>query len=160
MRVQLATTGMVCLALGVGACGGSDIEQRQADVAEAGSSVMPFDLDATTHVFEPLEDGGLQTVVADTDDPEQVALIRAHLAEEAERFARGDFHDPAMIHGDDMPGLHALVMGHERLNITYREVERGAEIRYASDDESLVAAIHEWFDAQLRDHGEHAQPHR
>lgn len=34
-----------------------------------------------------------------------VALIRSHLAEEAERFARGDFHDPAMIHGDDMAGL-------------------------------------------------------
>lgn len=120
---------------------------------------MPFDLDATTHVFEKLDDGGLQTVVADTDDPGQVGLIRAHLAEEAARFERGDFHDPAMIHGEDMPGLHALVMGHDRLEITYREVERGAEIRYASEDPAIVSAIHQWFDAQLRDHGDHAQAH-
>lgn len=135
----------------------ADLQQRQAEVAEAGADVMPFDLDATTHVFDKLPDGGLQTVVADTEDAEQIALIRGHLAEEAERFARGDFHDPAMIHGDDMPGLHALVMGHEGLEITYAEVERGAEIRYRSEDPPLVEALHQWFDAQLMDHGEHAE---
>jgi hypothetical protein len=140
------------------ACGDSSLERRQAEVAEVGASVMPFDLDATTHVFEKLDDGGLQTVVADEDDAEQVALIRAHLAEEAERFGRGDFHDPAMIHGEDMAGLHTLMAGHERLAVTYGEVERGAEIRYRSEDPALVEAIHQWFDAQLRDHGRHAQP--
>lgn len=159
MHNRTVTIGVVCLTLGLAACGASDVEERQADVAEAGAMVMPFDLDATTHVFEKLDDGGLQTVVADSDDPEQVALIRAHLTEEAERFARGDFHDPAMIHGDDMPGLHALVTGHDRLEITYREIERGAEIRYGSDDPALVTAIHEWFGAQLSDHGEHATAH-
>ena len=136
----------------------SNIEQRQAEVAEAGREVMPFDLDATTHVFEKQPDGGVQTVVADSADAEQVALIRAHLSEEAERFARGDFHDPAMIHGEDMAGLHALVTGHEKLRIEYREVDRGAAISYSSEDSALVQAIHQWFDAQLRDHGEHAQP--
>ena len=141
-------------------CGPSNLEERRADVARAGRDVMPFDLEATTHVFEKLEEGGLQTVVADTGDPNQIALIRTHLAEEAERFRRGDFHDPAMIHGDDMAGLHALVMGHERVRITYRETERGAEIRYSSEDPTLVEAIHEWFDAQVRDHGAHARPNR
>lgn len=150
---------LVSVLVGSTACGEADVDERQADVAEAGSAVMPFDLEATTHVFEKLDDGGLQTVVADEEEPEQIALVRAHLADEAERFARGDFHDPAMIHGEDMPGLHELVMGHERLEIVYREVERGGEIRYSSEDPSLVTAIHEWFDAQLSDHGEHAQPH-
>jgi len=120
MRMRAATMGVLVLAIGAGACGEAELEERQAEVAEAGSAVMPFDLDASTHVFEKLENGGLQTVVADTEDPEQVALIRAHLADEAERFARGDFHDPAMIHGADMPGLHALVVGHDRIEITYR----------------------------------------
>jgi hypothetical protein len=160
MSRRAAGLAVMLLAAGGAACGGGELEERQAEVAEAGSAVMPFDLDRTTHVFEKLEDGGLQTVVADEEDPEQVALVRTHLADEAERFARGDFHDPAMIHGEDMPGLHALVMGHDRLEISYREVERGAEIRYTSGDPALVAAIHEWFDAQLSDHGEHAQPHR
>jgi hypothetical protein len=155
--VALAAASLVT---GAAACGPSETEQRQEAVAEAGRAVMPFDLDATTHVFEKLPDGGLQTVVADADDPEQAALIRAHLTDEAERFQRGDFHDPAMIHGDDMAGMHALMMGHDRIAIAYHEVERGAEIRYTSEDPALIEAIHQWFDAQLRDHGEHAQAHR
>ena len=51
-------------------------------------------------------------------------------------------------------------MGHERLSVEYGEIDRGAEIVYRSEDPSLVAAIHAWFDAQLRDHGEHARAHR
>lgn len=152
--------GVTCLSIGAAACGPSNLERRQVEVAAAGKAVMPFDLDATTHVFEKLEDGGLQTVVADAEDPEQVALIRTHLAEETERFSRGDFHDPAMIHGNDMAGMHALVMGHDQIKITYRDVEAGAEIRYSAVDPALITAIHEWFDAQVTDHGQHPQPVR
>jgi hypothetical protein len=161
-RIELKVTGfsMALLLVGATACGTASLETRQAEVARAGATVMPFDLETSTHVFEKLEDGGLQTVVSDTADPQQIELIRAHLREEAERFARGDFHDPAMIHGDDMAGLHALVMGHDRIRVTYGDVENGAEIRYATEDPALVDAIHQWFDAQLRDHGSHARPRR
>jgi hypothetical protein len=148
------------LAVALVACAGSEIEDRQAQVAETGSAVMPFDLERTTHFFEKGDRGGLQTVVSDDEDAGQVSLIRAHLAEEAERFARGDFHDPEMIHGEDMAGLHTLVNGHDKLTIAYREIEYGAEISYESRDPVLIEAIHEWFDAQLADHGDHAQAHR
>lgn len=160
MTLRGVIFGVTFLSIGAAACAPSDADQRQAEVAEAGKAVMPFDLDQTTHVFEKLEDGGLQTVVANAGHPEQTGLIRTHLAEEADRFSRGDFHDPAMIHGDDMAGMHALVMGHDRIRITYREIETGGEIRYSAMDTALVTAIHEWFDAQLKDHGKHAQPHR
>ncbi len=138
MKGRITRGARGCLIAALAACGGSDLDQRQEQVAEAGSAVMPFDLNRTTHVFEPLENGGLQTVVSNDGDTEQVVLIRAHLAEEAERLSRGDFHDPTMIHGEDMPGLHALVTGHDRLTITYRESEWGAEIEYVSEDPVLV----------------------
>lgn len=157
------TRGSLLLLVGVLACGGDDAMEeanRLEEVAAAGASVMPFDLDSSTHVFEKTADGGLQQVLSDTRDAEQIALIRDHLKEEAERFAQGDFHDPAMIHGEAMPGLHDLVMGHEALTIDYDEVEAGGQILYSSDDPDLVAALHAWFDAQLSDHGEHAQGHR
>lgn len=130
---------------------------RQQAVAEAGRTVMPFDLERTTHVFEKLAAGGRQQVVADEPDPEQVGLIREHLMEEAQRFSRGDFRDPGAIHGESMPGLHALVDGFERLSIQFSEVAGGGEIRYSSEDPVLVEAIHAWFDAQVSDHGAHAQ---
>lgn len=34
--------------------------------------------------------------------------------------------------------------------------DEGAKITYMSEDPVLVAAIHEWFNAQVTDHGEHA----
>lgn len=135
--------------------------ERQAEVAEIGTEVMPFDLDATTHVFEKIDEGGLQQVIADDpDDSKQISLIRTHLAEEAARFQRGDFHDPAMIHGDDMAGLHALMMGAEQIEITYSDLPDGAQILYTTDNAELIEALHHWFDAQVADHGAHATDHR
>lgn len=78
--------------------------ERQRDVARRGAQVMPFDLEQTIHQFQPLKDGGLQRVtVKNPQNKAQIALIRTHLKEEAERFRRGDFSDPAKIHGADMP---------------------------------------------------------
>lgn len=130
---------------------------RQAEVAERGAEVMPFDLERTTHIFEKRADGGLQQVISDDKDSAQIALIRAHLAEEAGRFSKGDFHDPAMIHGEEMAGLHELVMGAGEINITYSDLDNGGQILFTTENAALVAALHAWFDQQVADHGAHAQ---
>jgi hypothetical protein len=71
---------------------GSGTATRQAEVATHGAQVMPFDLEQTMHVFQSLNDGGLQTVRAkDPANREQIALIQAHLKEEAERVSTRDF---------------------------------------------------------------------
>jgi mono/diheme cytochrome c family protein len=139
---------------------GSATPDRQEQVAETGAEVMPFDLERTTHVFEKLDSGGLQQVISDDGDSEQIELIRMHLADEAVRFSRGDFHDPAMIHGDDMAGLHELTTGADRLTIRYSDVDGGGQILYTAEDGALVSALHAWFDQQVTDHGAHAQIER
>lgn len=132
--------------------------ERQAEVAERGRQVMPFDLERTLHVFDPLPDGGIQTVEArDPADAEQVRLVRLHLREEAARFERGDFADPAFLHGDEMPGLAALRRSAGRITIEYDALPSGGRIRYATKDPELVRALHAWFEAQLADHGRHAR---
>ncbi|HEX6311761.1 MAG TPA: hypothetical protein VF152_09045 [Acidimicrobiia bacterium] len=114
-------------------------------------------LEATTHRFVPDERGGVQTVVSDDpDDTRQVALVRDHLREETARFDRGDFGDPAAIHGHGMPGLAELEQSTDRFDVTYRDVAAGGEIRYRSADPTVVRALHDWFEAQLSDHGRHA----
>jgi hypothetical protein len=136
----------------------ADDGDRLAEVAARGERVMPFELERTTHRFEPRADGGLQTVVADDpDDSEQVDLIRGHLRAEAGRFRAGDFGDPASIHGEDMPGLAELTEGVERIEVRYEDAPAGARIWYLTDDPVLVQAIHDWFEAQLTDHGPHAE---
>jgi len=134
-------------------------ERRQADVAVRGAEVMPFDLTKTTHTFERVADGGVQTVTTnDPADIQQIALIRAHLQHEAAKFTRGDFSDPAQIHGETMPGLADLRAGAARIAVAYYELPAGARITYRTTDADLIHALHRWFDAQLADHGDHAQP--
>ena len=133
---------------------------RLAEVAGRGAEVMPFDLERTTHIFEKRDNGGLQQVISDDGDAAQIELIRAHLTEEAERFSQGDFHDPQMIHGENMAGVHQLITGYQRLDLEYSDLENGAQILYTTTDAELVTALHTWFDAQVSDHGAHAQDDR
>lgn len=133
---------------------------RQEEVAAKGAKIMPFDLEQTMHHFQPLENGGLQTVtVKDPSNSTQIVLIQAHLKEEAEKFHRGDFSDPAKIHGEDMPGLAALQTGAEHIDVQYTALPDGAQIRYSTKDPALVMALHQWFAAQRADHGHHAVQH-
>lgn len=133
--------------------------QRQSEVAHRGKDVMPFRLAATTHFFTKNAQGGVQRVVAKKiSDTVQVKLVRKHLQEIRERFLAGDFSGPGHIHGQDMPGLAALKEAKPgQIDITYRQVTSGAELRYRTADSALVAALHQWFDAQLSDHGQDAQ---
>ena len=135
-------------------------QNRQEEVAARGAQVMPFDLEKTVHFFEKLDDGGLQKVVVkDLSNKEQISLIQAHLKEESERFPRGDFSDPAKIHGQDMQGLTELKSCAGNIEVVYTPLPDGAEIRSTTKDPALLMAIHHWFDAQLSDHGRHASGH-
>ncbi len=151
---------IAAVALALAGCGGDNdsLAERQAEVAERGAKVMPFDLDATTHIFTKTPNGGLQVVVADNPaDADQIALIRVHLAEERDKFARGDFDDPAAIHGHDMDGVAELRAGYADVTVEYAERPDGAQLTYSSDEPELVDAIHAWFDRQVMDHGAHAE---
>jgi hypothetical protein len=119
---------------------------------------MPFDLERTTHVFEPQDYGGVQTVIADDPaDRDQIRLVREHLKAEADAFARGDFGDPANIHGDEMPGLRKLEENYAAIEVTFELTADGARISYRSTDPEVVEALHDWFEAQVNDHGSHAE---
>lgn len=119
---------------------------------------MPFDLERTTHRFLPTADGLRQEVVADNaDDTNQVGLIREHLTSEAKRFRSGDFSDPARIHGTKMPGLAELSAGATAITITYTNLDDGAAPDFRTSDPTLIQALHAWGEAQVSDHGRHAE---
>lgn len=132
--------------------------QRQADVSKRGKDVMPFSLPETTHIFTKTAEGGVQQVVArKATNASQVNLVRQHLREIRQQFLKGDFSAPAHIHGQDMPGLAELQAAKPgQIAIAYRDIKGGAELTYSTSEATLVAALHEWFDAQLSDHGKDA----
>jgi hypothetical protein len=131
----------------------------QEHVHGHGHQVMPFDLARTVHVFRMTEDGGTQKVLVrgDAPQPDQVRLIQQHLRMEAGEFQNGNFADPAHLHGAAMPGLAEMRAGAARLQVTYRALPDGAEIRFRAPDIKLVTAVHRWFGAQLSEHGTDAR---
>jgi len=132
---------------------------EEADFAEREQSVMPFDLNATLHIFQDTATGGIQQVIAnDPTDQENIGLIRSHLQEEAVLFANGDFQDPSYLHGEAMPGLADLKEAGKKgsIDINYQNIDGGGQITYDSKDLSVIIALHLWFQAQVLDHGENA----
>lgn len=153
MNTSSLVTIIAALAISFGAHGAD--AQRQAEVAHRGGDVMPFDLKATTHIFTKSAEGGTQRVVAKrANDTAQVRLVRQHLHDIEAEFRKGDFSGPSHIHGDDMPGLAELKAAKPgEIAVDYKEVNGGAELRFRARDAKLIAALHQWFDAQLADHG-------
>lgn len=119
---------------------------------------MPFDISKTVHLFRMTEEGGVQRVVIrDTSAGAQVPLIQQHLKHEAERFAKGDYSDPGMLHGKDMPGLKELQASGSKISVSYSALSNGAAITFTTNDRNLLTAIHRWFGAQLSEHGADAK---
>ena len=134
-------------------------QTRQEHVHQMAHSVMPFDVSKTVHIFKMTESGGVQSVIAkDANASDQIALIQQHLRHEAEKFQRGDYGDPATLHGADMPGLKELQAGASRIKVSYSELPNGAQITFETTDLHLLTALHRWFGAQLSEHGADARP--
>ena len=130
----------------------------QARVHAMSHNVMPFDMSKTVHIFKMTESGGVQQVIAkDPSDSDQVALIQQHLKHESENFKRGDYSDPATLHGADMPGLKELRAGASDIRVSYAKLSTGAEITFETTDIHLLTAVHRWFGAQLSEHGADAK---
>ena len=155
IQSKMAAIAVVFCLMG---CAGAAAPTRQAHVHHMSHHVMPFDMARTLHIFRMTETGGVQKVIArDPKDSEQIALIRRHLQHEAERFQRGDFGDPARLHGPDMPGLAELQAGALRIAISYAPLPDGGQITYRTTDLHLLTALHRWFGAQLSEHGADAR---
>jgi hypothetical protein len=105
------------------------------------------------HMFLPDSIGGVVEVVVHNMNDHQIALVRSHLLSEAAKFAKGDYSDPAYIHGQTMPGLNQLESGAAKVSVRYFETPTGAAVTFASADQSMVTAIHQWLAAQQHDHG-------
>jgi hypothetical protein len=83
--------------------------------------------------------------------------VQTHLIEEADRFRDGDYGDPASIHGEDMPGLATLEDRAGAITVVVDLLSDGARLTFSTDAADLVDALHRWGEAQVSDHGDHAE---
>lgn len=137
---------------------GTLAKTTQERVHHMSHHIMPFDMSKTIHVFRMTESGGVQKILArDSNETDQILLIRRHVSHEAEKFGRGDYSDPAKLHGADMPGLAELRANPSRVKVSYSDLPAGAQLTFETKDLSILTAIHRWFGAQLSEHGADAR---
>lgn len=117
-----------------------------------GQQAMGVDQYTSTHRFDALPDGGRIELQRDSDDPEGIATIRAHLRSIADAFARGDFQTPAFVHDQPVPGTEVMAARRGAIRYEYRDLPRGGEVRIITADAQAIAAIHAFMAFQRGDH--------
>ena len=136
------------------------------EVHQRAQRVVPYALDQSLQTFTKTVHGGIQLVVAKSpDNTKQIKLIQEHLLKLANAFRKGDFSTTERVHGADMPGLAQLKTAQtDDIKFEYKALENGAHIHYSTEYPQFVQALHLWFEAQRKDHGNdvipgHSQDH-
>lgn len=128
-----------------------------ARVQARGKGAMGVDQYTSTHVFEPLPDGGRITLQRDVTDSAGAEQIRQHMQHIATAFRVGDFSLQGFVHARSVPGTAVMTAKRETITYTVELLPRGAALRLQSTDSSAVQAIHEFLAFQRMDH--HAGAH-
>lgn len=156
---RLLAVGIVILCV---ACTSPNVEQTAssdtafAQLQQRGAEAMGVDQYTSTHVFEPLDDGGRIVLQRDSADETGAETISAHMREIAQRFTAGDFSIPGFVHSREVPGTGIMAARRAHIRYTAEPLPRGAQVRITTSDSAALAAIHEFLAFQRSDHRAHA----
>ncbi len=132
-------------------------DSAYAAMQARGKQAMGVDQYTSVHKFDSYPDGGRIELQRDRDDSAGVAAIRAHIAEIASAFKRGDFSTPAFVHMQMVPGTKTMAAKRSLIAYEVHNLPRGAELRITTTDPEALKAIHEFMAFQRSDH--HAAGH-
>lgn len=114
---------------------------------------MGVDQYTSSHIFEALPDGGRIVLRTDSVDTAGEATIRAHMADIAARFAKGDFTLPGVVHGMPVvPGTAVMSARRDKLRYVAEPLPRGGQVRIVTTDAEALKAVHEFLAFQRMDH--------
>jgi len=88
------------------------------------------------------ESGGRIRVSVSTPDSGAIESVRLQLLENAAAIRRGDFHGVRIIR-TDLPAVQTLARLRTAVRCTVRLHSRGGELVLLSQDDAVVAAIHQ-----------------
>lgn len=123
-----------------------------AELQERGAVAMGVDQYTSSHIFEPLPDGGRIVLQRDSVDAAGAATIRAHMTDIASRFAKGDFSIPGMVHAREVPGTNVMTTRAGVIRYVADTLPRGGQVRITTADSAAIVAIHEFLAFQRMDH--------
>jgi hypothetical protein len=114
---------------------------------------MHFDQHATTHHFLIAANGGSIVISAnDAADAETLSMVRMHLQEIAQEFAKGKFDSPMITHGEVPAGVPVMIAKKQLIKYSYTERPSGGIVVIATNDAGALKAIHEFMRYQITEH--------
>jgi hypothetical protein len=123
-----------------------------AGVQSRGQVAMGVDQYTSTHIFEPLPDGGRIELQRDDQDSLGASQIQHHMRQIAASFAAGNFQLPGLVHARIVPGTEVMAARRSEISYTVEDLPRGAALRLRSATPSVVRAIHDFLQFQRQDH--------
>jgi hypothetical protein len=130
----------------------AEADSAFSDVQRRGRAAMGVDQYTSTHLFQPLPDGGRIELQRDTADSADRLRILEHMQQIAAAFGAGDFAVPGFVHAREVPGTAVMAARRGRIRYAVESLPRGAAVRLTSGDSSAIEAIHEFLAFQRRDH--------
>lgn len=152
----MKTLILIALSLGMGLAEAKDvIAVNKAENTSASSPLVPYDTKQALESFSKTVHGGIMHIVAKSaDNKQQVQLIQQYLRQTATAFKNGDFSSTERFHGSDMPGLAQMKLAKtDDIRYDYQALPNGGQIHFSTEYPHLLNALHEWFDTQIKEHG-------
>jgi len=125
----------------VAICRPVTVDAQEPAVLSVASTTSPVIEYATN------ESGGRIRISAVSPDSTTIEAIRVELLENAAAIRRGDFAKVAVIQTNS-PAVQVLALRRAAIRCTFRFTPRGGELVLLSDDDAVVAAIHQLLAAE------------
>lgn len=157
----MKTLILITLSLWMGLAGAKEAAAvKNAENAPASSQRVPYDTQQTLESFSKTVHGGIMHIVAKSaDDTQQIKLIQQYLRQTAAEYKKNDFSSTERFHGSDMPGLALMKSAKtDDIRYEYKALPNGGQIHFSTEYPHLLNALHNWFDAQIKEHGNVALP--
>ena len=127
-----------------------------SSMLERGNIAMGFNQNKIMHHFIATPTGGAIMIVAlNSSDNDTIKQIRNHVLDIQNEFSQGNFTKPFFIHAQQVPGTKLMTEKKDLIRYSIRQINNGSVLLLTTDDQQLIAAIHQFIAFQTAQHSGH-----
>jgi hypothetical protein len=117
---------------------------------------MGFNQNKIMHYFIATPTGGEIMIVAlNSNDNDTIKQIKNHVLDIQKEFSQGNFTKPFYIHAQKVAGTKLMAEKKDLIRYSIRQINNGSVLLLTTNDQQLVAAIHQFIAFQTAQHMGH-----
>jgi len=129
---------------------------NQSSMLQRGNIAMGFNQSKIMHHFIATPSGGEIMIVAlNSSDNDTIKQIKNHVLDIQKEFSQGNFTRPFFIHAQQVPGTKLMGEKKDLIGYSMRQTNNGSILLLTTNDQQLIAAIHQFIAFQTAQHMEH-----